>query len=148
MKTGSACPAYWNRVDRSRAAFIGEWFRTGDVYRRDADGFYFHCGREDDFFKVAGLWVAPAEVEAALLSHPGVAEAGVVGGEEAGGLVKPFAFVVAKDPGKPADELVAELSALAESTLAPIAPEEDLVVPELPRTWASSACPEGENPQA
>ena len=148
MKTGSACPAYWNRVDRSRSAFIGEWFRTGDVYRRDADGFYFHCGREDDFFKVAGLWVAPAEVETVLLSHPGVAEAGVVGGEEAGGLVKPFAFVVAKDPGKPADELVAELSALAESTLAPIAPEEDLVVPELPRTWASSACPEGENPQA
>ena len=135
VKTGSASPAYWNRLDRSRATFIGAWFRTGDVYRRDADGFYYHCGREDDFFKVAGLWVAPAEVETVLLSHPGVAEAGVVGGEEPSGLVKPFAFVVPKDEAKPTDELVAELTALAESNLAPHQrPRKILVVPELPRT--------------
>lgn len=135
VRTGSASPAYWNRLERTRATFLGEWFRTGDVYRRDADGFYYHCGREDDFFKVAGLWVSPADVETALLSHPGVAEAGVVGSEEASGLVKCFAFVVPKDEAKPADELVAELDALAESTLAPHQrPRKIVVVPELPRT--------------
>ncbi|MBI2528795.1 MAG: benzoate-CoA ligase family protein [Candidatus Rokubacteria bacterium] len=135
VRTGSASPGYWNRLERSRATFIGEWFRTGDVYRRDADGFYYHCGREDDFFKVAGMWVAPADVETALLSHPGVAEAGAVGSEEGSGLVKCFAFVVPKDETKPADELVAELRELAESTLAPHQrPRKIVVVPELPRT--------------
>ncbi len=135
VRTGSASPAYWNRLDRSRATFVGEWFRTGDVYRRDADGFYYHCGREDDFFKVAGLWVSPAEVEAVLLSHPGVAEAGVVGSEDATGLLKAFAFVVAKDPTTPAKELVADLKAIAEGALAPHQrPRTIEVVAELPRT--------------
>jgi len=135
VKTPSASPWYWNRVDHSRRTFAGGWFRTGDVYTRDADGFYHHRGREDDFFKVAGLWVAPAEVEAALGSHPGVADVGVVGTEESAGLVKCFAFVVPKDAATPGERLTAELHVLAERKLAPHQrPRRLFIVSELPRT--------------
>jgi benzoate-CoA ligase family protein len=134
-RTPSASPFYWKRVDHSRRTFVGEWFRTGDVYSRDADGFYFHHGREDDFFKVAGQWVAPAEVESALLSHPDVAEAGVVGMEEPGGLTKSFAFVVPKEPVVAPERLVSEVAGLAAAKLASHQrPRAIYVVPELPRT--------------
>jgi benzoate-CoA ligase family protein len=135
VRTPSASPFYWKRVDHSRRTFVGEWFRTGDVYTRDADGFYYHRGREDDFFKVAGQWVAPAEVETALLSHPDVAEAGVVGMEVPGGLIKSFAFVVPKDPVAVPERLVSEVAGLAAEKLASHQrPRAIYVVPELPRT--------------
>jgi 4-hydroxybenzoate-CoA ligase len=134
VKTPSASPCYWNRIDQSRRTFIGEWFRTGDVYVRDAEGFYYHRGRNDDFFKVAGLWVSPADVEAALLAHPEVAEAGAVGAEDSAGLVKTFAFVVPKS--SPCSEcLVRELTELAGERLASHQrPRKILVVDDLPRT--------------
>ncbi len=133
VKTPSLAAGYWKRLDHTRRSFVGEWFRTGDVYRRDADGYYYHGGREDDFFKVAGQWVAPAEVEAVLLSHPGVLEAGVVGAEEAGGLVKPFVFVVPRDAT--AAGLKDELLRLLEGSLPPHQrPREIVIVGELPRT--------------
>ncbi|MBI1736921.1 MAG: benzoate-CoA ligase family protein [Candidatus Rokubacteria bacterium] len=132
VRTPSASPWYWRRAEPSCRTFVGEWLRTGDVMTRDADGFHHHAGREDDFFKVAGLWVAPGTVEAALLGHPRVAEAGVVGAEEASGLVKPFAFVVAKDGG---EGLVDELARLAAETLETHErPKRIVLVPELPRT--------------
>lgn len=134
VKTPSASPCYWNRIDQSRRTFIGEWFHTGDVYVRDAEGFYYHRGRNDDFFKVAGLWVSPADVEAALLAHPEVAEAGAVGAEDSAGLVKTFAFVVPKS--SPCSEcLVRELTELAGERLASHQrPRKILVVDDLPRT--------------
>jgi benzoate-CoA ligase family protein len=135
VKTPSAATGYWKRLDHTRRTFVGEWFRTGDVYVRDADGFYTHCGREDDFFKVAGQWVFPAQVEAAMLKHPGVLEAGVVGAEDAGGLIKTFAFVVPRDGGADTDRLAAELRRLAESSLpSHQRPREIRFVRELPRT--------------
>jgi benzoate-CoA ligase family protein len=134
VRTPSASPCYWNRVDASRRAFVGEWFRTGDVCVRDADGFFRHCGREDDFFKVAGMWVAPGDVEAALLAHPAVAEAGVVGAVAEAGLVKAFAFVVAKN-GATAPHLVDELTRfVAEKLPAHQRPRRIEVVDALPRT--------------
>ena len=134
-KTPSTAAGYWKRLDHSRRTFVGDWFRTGDVYTRDADGFYTHCGREDDFFKVAGQWVVPADVEAALMRHPAVLEAGVVGAEEASGLVKPFVFVVPRDPGAETAALAAELMRLAEQTLpSHQRPLEIRIVHELPRT--------------
>ncbi len=134
VRTPSASPAYWNRVDRSRATFLGDWFRTGDVLTRDGDGFYHHVGREDDLFKVAGMWVTPGEVESVLLSHPAVTEAAVVGARDAGGLVKPFAFVVAAN-GAPAERLIDELTALAAERLATHQrPRQIAVVDALPRT--------------
>ena len=135
VKTPSAAMGYWKRLDHSRRTFVGDWFRTGDVYVRDADGFYTHCGREDDFFKVAGQWVVPADVEAAMLKHPAVLEAAVVGAEEASGLVKTFVFVVPKNGGPDAKELTEELRRLAETSLPPHQrPREIRVVRELPRT--------------
>jgi benzoate-CoA ligase family protein len=133
VKTPSAATGYWKRLDHSRRAFVGDWFRTGDIYTRDAEGFYYHHGREDDFFKVAGQWVTPAEVESVLLRHPGILEAGVVGAEEAGGLVKPYLFVVPRDPA--ATNLKEELQGLLEGALKPHQrPRDILMVTELPRT--------------
>ena len=133
VRTPSASPYYWRRAEASRRTFLGEWLRTGDVMTRDADGFYHHAGREDDFFKVAGLWVAPGDVEAALLRHPRVADAGVVGAEDGSGLVKPFAFVVPRNPDDAA--LVDELARLADDTLETHQrPKRIALVPDLPRT--------------
>jgi benzoate-CoA ligase family protein len=135
VKTPSAAAGYWERPDLSRRTFVDEWFRTGDIYLRDGDGFYTHCGREDDFFKVAGLWVVPADVEAALMKHPAVLEAGVVGAEEASGLIKPFVFVVPRDSAVEPAGLRSELMRLAEETLPSHERPRDIrIVSELPRT--------------
>jgi benzoate-CoA ligase len=124
--------SYWTRLEASRRAFVGGWFRTGDVLTRDTDGFYHHAGREDDIFKVAGMWVAPADIEAVLLSHPGVVDAGVVGAEDVGGLVKPFAFVTTRGARH---GIVDDLTALtAEKLPAYQRPRRIVVVDELPRT--------------
>jgi len=95
---GSAGDGYWNQRRKSRATFAGEWTHTGDKYTRDAEGYYHYAGRTDDMFKVSGRWVSPFEVEQALVSHPSVLEAAVVGHEDDEGLVKPKAFVVLNDP--------------------------------------------------
>jgi benzoate-CoA ligase family protein len=133
VRTPSASSGYWNRLDVSRQAFAGEWFRTGDVLTRDADGFYYHDGRDDERFKVAGLWVTPGEVEAALRSHPAVLEAGVVGAIAAGGLTKVVAYVVAG--GGDVATLPAALAAHLETRLpSHQRPQQIYVVDELPRT--------------
>jgi benzoate-CoA ligase len=135
VRTPSQAAGYWQRLDHSRRTFVGDWFRTGDVYRREADGGHVHCGREDDFFKVAGQWVAPAEVESVLLRHPAVLEAGVVGAEEAGGLIKPFVFVVPRDPAMEPEALRADMRRFLEGALPPHQrPREISIVSELPRT--------------
>ncbi|MEX2223200.1 MAG: benzoate-CoA ligase family protein [Candidatus Rokuibacteriota bacterium] len=135
VRTPSQAAGYWQRLDHSRRTFVGDWFRTGDVYRREADGGHVHCGREDDFFKVAGQWVAPAEVESVLLRHPGVLDSGVVGAPEAGGLIKPFVFVVPRDPATAPEALRADLRRFLEGALAPHQrPREIRIVSELPRT--------------
>jgi benzoate-CoA ligase len=87
---------YWNRRERTRRTMLGEWLRTGDVFRRDAEGWFYFEGRGDDMLKVAGQWVSPAEVEAHLVAHPAVLEAGVVGDVDARGLTTPRACVVLK----------------------------------------------------
>lgn len=91
---GSAAEGYWNQRAKSRNTFAGIWTHTGDKYYRDEDGYYHYCGRTDDMFKVSGRWVSPFEVEQALVSHPSVLEAAVVGEEDQDGLVKAKAFVV------------------------------------------------------
>jgi benzoate-CoA ligase family protein len=134
VRTPSASPGYWNRLDVSRRTFIGEWFRTGDVLTRDGDGFYHHASREDDRFKVAGMWVTPTDVEAALLAHPAVAEAGVVGAALEGGLVKAVAFVVPRSPAVAAG-LAGALAAHLDARLpSHQRPRQIHVVDELPRT--------------
>jgi 4-hydroxybenzoate-CoA ligase len=99
----SAGENYWNHRAKSRRTFVGEWTYTGDKYLRDAEGYYYYCGRTDDMFKVNGMWVSPFEVEAVLASHEAVLEAAVIGQEDGDGLTKPKAFIVLKN-GYPADE--------------------------------------------
>ncbi len=94
----AAAVGYWCRAPETRSTFVGDWVRTGDVYRRDAGGIYYHLGRQDDMFKVSGEWVSPGEVEDVLLAHAGVVEAAVVGGRDADGLTRVVAFVV-QQPG-------------------------------------------------
>jgi 4-hydroxybenzoate-CoA ligase len=99
----SAGEGYWNQRQKSRHTFAGEWTHTGDKYRRDAEGYFYYCGRTDDMFKVSGMWVSPFDVEAALISHEAVLEAAVIGKEDADGLIKPKAFIVLKN-GYTADD--------------------------------------------
>ena len=133
VRAPSISREYWNRAEESRRVFADGWFRTGDVYSRDAGGAFVHRGREDDFFKVAGMWVRPADVEAVLIEHPAVLEAGVVGAEDDRGLVKPFAFVVSRAPA-PVDLVESLQRALAARLPSHQRPARISVVAELPRT--------------
>jgi benzoate-CoA ligase len=90
----SAALCYWQAHERSKEVLRGDWVVTGDLFRRDADGFFYYGGRVDDMLKVAGIFVSPTEVEACLVRHPQVLEAAVVGYEDEEKLVKPMAFVV------------------------------------------------------
>jgi acyl-coenzyme A synthetase/AMP-(fatty) acid ligase len=94
VKGGSVAAGYWNKREQTRAAFQGEWLRTGDKYHRDADGYYWFHGRADDLMRVNGQWVSPLEIESALLTHSSVAECAVVGAPDDDGLEKPRAYVV------------------------------------------------------
>ncbi|MBV9259964.1 MAG: benzoate-CoA ligase family protein [Pseudolabrys sp.] len=110
---------YWNNREKSRSTFQGEWTRSGDKYYEDEDGYFVCCGRADDMLKVSGLYVSPFEVEAALLSHPDVLEAAVVGWSDEQKLVKPKAFVVLKSPDKASEALSRALQEHVKAKLAP-----------------------------
>jgi len=131
--TGAAF--YWNNRERSRATFIGRWTRSGDKYVRDAEGFYTYCGRSDDMLKVGGIWVAPFEVEAALMTHDSVLEAAVVGHADEARLVKPKAFVVLRPGLAGSPELAESLQGHVKSRLAPYKyPRWIEFVADLPKT--------------
>ena len=132
IKGPTAANLYWNNRAKSRSTYVGEWTRSGDKYTQDADGYYAYGGRTDDMLKVSGIWVSPAEVEAALVSHEAVLEAAVVGKEDEQKLVKPKAFVVLK-PGRQAT--TQELQNYVKSKLAPYKyPRWIEFVAELPKT--------------
>jgi benzoate-CoA ligase len=94
----TAAAGYWNNRERTRSTFLGEWTRTGDKYILGKDGYYTYGGRSDDMLKVGGIFVSPFEVEAALLTHPDVLEAAVIGIPDESQLIKPKAYIVTK-PG-------------------------------------------------
>jgi len=100
----TAATSYWNNREKTRSTFQGPWTRSGDKYSVDGDGYYVYSGRSDDMLKVGGIYVSPIEVEAALITHPAVLEAAVIGKADEEGLVKPQAFVVLKSgqQGSPA----------------------------------------------
>jgi benzoate-CoA ligase len=131
----SAAAGYWNNRDRTRATFLGEWTRTGDKYTAEADGYHTYSGRSDDMLKVGGIFVSPFEVEGALLTHPDVLEAAVVGIPDEAQLIKPKAFIVTK-PGVQANPTLADaLKQHVKDRLAPYKyPRWVEFVPELPKT--------------
>jgi benzoate-CoA ligase family protein len=135
IRGASAFEGYWNRPDLTAAAKRDDWVATGDKFYRDADGYYFYCGRTDDMMKVSGLWVAPGEVENALLGHAAVAEAAVVGARDADGLIQPVAYVVLKDSTDPSPQLVREIQDAARARLASYkCPQAIHFIAELPKT--------------
>jgi acetyl-CoA synthetase len=108
---------------------------TGDLARRDADGYFWFVGRADDVIKSAGHLIGPFEVESALLEHPAVAEAGVIGKPDPVALEVVKAFVSLK-PGFTGDDALArELLGFARTRLGPaVAPKEIGFLSQLPRT--------------
>jgi acyl-coenzyme A synthetase/AMP-(fatty) acid ligase len=118
VRSDATCAAYWNQHERSKDVIQGHWIKTGDKYRVDEDGFYWYAGRSDDMLKVSGVWVSPIEIENALIDHPEVMEAAVVGRADGDKLIKPMAFVVLRDnrPGSP--ELAKQLEDFVASRLA------------------------------
>jgi len=126
---------YLNNEARYRKCFAGELYLTGDLAKRDADGYYWFVGRADDVIKSAGHLIGPFEVESVLMEHPAVAEAGVIGKPDpvVGEVVK--AFVSLKDGYQAGETLRLDISAHARRRLgAAVAPKEIVFLPTLPRT--------------
>jgi benzoate-CoA ligase len=131
----STCAFYWNQHEKTKRTIEGEWLRTGDKYREDADGYFWYAGRSDDMLKVGGLWVSPIEVENALIEHAAVQEAAVVGREDRDGLIKPAAYVVLRDAAAASPELAIELQQFVRMKLAEYKrPRWVEFIPELPKT--------------
>jgi len=112
IKGDSTCSGYWNKHEKTKETFVGDWFRTGDKYYQDDEGYFWYAGRSNDVFKVNGLWLSPAEVESALITHPAVREAAVVAREDKDGLTKSAAYVVLNDAFTPSETLSQELQEL------------------------------------
>ena len=112
IKGDSTCSCYWNKPEETKETFVGGWFRTGDKYFQDEEDYFWYAGRANDLFKVSGQWLSPAEVESALIAHPAVREAAVVGREDQDGLTKPAAFVVLNTEFAPSEQLTHELQKL------------------------------------
>jgi acetyl-CoA synthetase len=126
---------YLNEDARYRACFAGEWYLSGDLARRDADGYFWFVGRGDDVIKSAGHLIGPFEVESALMEHPAVAEAGVIGKPDPmlGEMVK--AFVMLKAGYQESEALRGQILGHARKRLgAAVAPKEIAFAATLPRT--------------
>jgi benzoate-CoA ligase len=131
----SSATLYWNNQEKTRSTFLGEWTRSGDKYIKTADGYYVYAGRSDDMLKVSGIYVSPAEVEAAMITHPAVLEVAVVGREDQDDLVKPVAYVVLRSGVDASEALALELKLHVKSLLAPYKyPRWVEFVDELPKT--------------
>ncbi|MGE0552821.1 MAG: acetate--CoA ligase [Gemmatimonadales bacterium] len=126
---------YLNEDERYRACFVGGWYLTGDLARRDEDDYFWFVGRADDVIKSAGHLIGPFEVESVLLEHPSVAEAAVIGKPDpiVGDVVK--GFVSLKSTYEHTDGLAREILAHARRRLGPaVAPKELVILDTLPRT--------------
>jgi acetyl-CoA synthetase len=127
--------SYLHDDERYRKCFANGWYFSGDLAKRDADGYFWFVGRADDIIKTAGHMVGPFEVESALMEHPAVAEAGVIGKPDPmiGELVK--AFVALKVGHEPTDALRVELLGFARKKLgSAVAPKEIQFLDSLPKT--------------
>ena len=126
---------YLNEEERYAKCFADGWYLTGDMAKRDADGYFWFVGRSDDVIKSAGHLIGPFEVESALLSHPAVAEAAAIGIPDpvAGDVVK--AFVSLRPGFSASDDLLKELMGHARKRLGPaVAPRVIAFADSLPRT--------------
>ncbi len=134
IQGGSRALYYFLDHAKSQAVFRGPWYITGDQFRRDADGWFWFCGRSDDLMKVGGRWVSPIEVEDCLLRHPAVSACAILGVTGEDGLTTPLAFVVSTPGTLENPALARDLREFCKSHLAPYkAPREVRFVSQLPR---------------
>jgi acetyl-CoA synthetase len=127
--------AYLHEEERYRKCFAGDWYLSGDLARQDADGYFWFVGRADDMIKSSGHLIGPFEVESALMAHPAVHEAGVIGKPDPtiGEVVK--AFVALKPGVEGTEALRRELLGFARQRLgAAVAPKEIAFTALLPKT--------------
>lgn len=135
LKNDGITPFYWRRHEKNKEVFYGPWFKTGDLFYRDEEGYFYYQGRADDMMKVSGQWVAPMEVENVLLEHPAVKECAVVAVPFEDGLLKGKGYVVLKEGFQPGPELEEEILGYLRSKLAHFkVPKAIEFVHELPRT--------------
>jgi benzoate-CoA ligase len=135
VRGDSAATCYWNKHEKTKEVFRGQWVATGDKYYQDAEGYFWYCGRSDDMLKVNGQWVAPFEVETALIAHPAVLEVAVIGLPDQNQLIKPVAFIVLRQGYEPSDALAEELKTFVRTQLVPYKyPRRIEFVQELPKT--------------
>ena len=126
---------YLDNEEENKKSFVNGWFYTGDKAYRDEDGYFWFIGRDDDVIKASGYRIGPFEVESALIEHPSVAEAAVVGSPDdiRGLIVK--AFIILKPGFKPSDALMRELQTYVKNVTAPYKyPRAIEFVPSLPKT--------------
>ena len=135
IKGDSTCSGYWNQHEKTKETFEGHWFRTGDKYYEDDEGYFWYAGRANDLFKVNGRWLSPAEVESALIAHPAIQEAAVIARDDEHGLTKPAAYVVVNDEFTAGNQLTRELQDwVAQRIGAYKRPRWIEFLPELPKT--------------
>ncbi len=135
VKGASAALGYWNKPEVTAATFVDGWVRTGDLYRQDEEGYWFHMGRSDDCFKSSGQWVSPVEVEGVLLKHAGVNRVAVVEDFDSNSLPCACAFVIKANDKDDNAEVEQGLNQLARETLPRFKqPRRYVFVDELPYT--------------
>jgi acetyl-CoA synthetase len=126
---------YWQDEERYAKTFVDKWYITGDLAEIDEDGYFWFIGRADDIIKTSGHMVGPFEVESALLEHPAVAEAGVIGVPDPmiGQIVK--AFVSLKPGYEPNQKMRMELLGFGRQKLgSAVAPKLIDFMDNLPKT--------------
>ncbi len=135
IKGASAIRAYWNKPEKTAETISDGWVKTGDVYRRDEDGFYWFEGRSDDLFKSSSMWVSPIEVEDVLETHPFVLETAVVAEADQDGTNLVAAYAVLRSGVSANAETVAALKAYVAATLPRYkCPKRIYFLEQLPRT--------------
>ena len=126
---------YWNKKALYESRFKGDWYITGDRATMDEDGYFWFVGRADDVINSGGHLIGPFEVESALIEHPAVAEAGVIGIPDPLVMEVIKAFVSLKDGYEPSDELMRDIKKFARKKLHAVAcPRKIQFIPGLPKT--------------
>jgi acetyl-CoA synthetase len=126
---------YLDEEQRYRKCFVGDWYLSGDLARKDLDGYYWFIGRSDDVIKSSGHLIGPFEVESVLMEHPAIAEAAVIGKPDPVAMEIVKAFVSLKPGYVESEELLRDLLAHSRKKLgAAVAPREISILAELPRT--------------
>jgi benzoate-CoA ligase family protein len=135
VRGASAIPYYLNKPEKTAESIREGWVRTGDVFRRDEDGFYWFEGRSDDLFKSSGMWVSPGEVEDAICGHAAVLEAAVIAETDASGSNVVAAYVALRPGHAPAEALAADIKEQAAKNLPRYKrPQRIHFMEQLPRT--------------